>query len=536
MRPSLAGLAALALWLLSASTAAAWTRTTVESVRAHLDVDGRGAALVLLEVDLRVRGGWLSHFELAELGEGVVLDADKPPWLVGEDGRKYVPDARVRSDGRVEISFPRRSRAPWRGRYTLGVLYHVPLQADPEAGTVRWTLPAWHVDLQNVVVKIEGAAGLELIDAGAENVDVHERTTGRRGQLKLTRAQLPRTLGWELEVAVPGSGPGSAQGQTPDATRSGAPFSGAHLLACVVLAVLAWLKRGLARLEARARGAVALPLLPLGRPELAAALILGTGIAAGWLHASHPQPALGLLILTAAMGLTRGARRAAMRPGTTRRAVAALDVQRARRQRLHTLLGPRAWLDATTPPGALLLLTSGGLVLLWTRAQVDPIWLECWLAALPLYLNATRWQMPRSDGETLLQLGRLQEPLRRVLRAHDGRLDVEVDASGAQPQLVVRLAAPVEGLRGLRLAQGFGQGHGRGALVWCAVCEVGSTAEARLARAMPHARRQRSADGRWAARSVATRDAPAELAALLDWLDAARAPATDAAAVVRSAA
>ncbi|MDD9939234.1 MAG: hypothetical protein OXT09_36945 [Myxococcales bacterium] len=522
--------ACLMLW---ATPASAWTRTTVESTRAHLDVDRRGDALVLLEVDLRVRGGWISDFELVGMGEGIQLDADKPPWLVGEDGRKYIPQARVHDDGRVVIRFDHRRKAPWRGRYTLGLLYHAPLARPAAPGKASWALPAWRVDLQNVRVRVEGPAGLRLLDDGSDSVTVARTSRGGRERIEITRAQLPRTLRWELALGLPEI-PETTPADDQAAARERAPFSGAHLLVGLLLGLCAWLKRGFTRTEAVRSGARALALIPLGAPWVAALVIPASGIAAGWLHDRHPQAALLLLLATAALGLTR---RIVHRdsPVTRRRPMAAIDLQRARTHRLHGWLGAPAWLDATAPLGLTVLTASGVLCWLATRQpSASAIAVEGWLAALPLFFNATRGTRARAGQGSLIRLHALSGRLApRAARRGAARLRLTIEAAptgartGSAPRLELALPAPPVGLRSLDLVEqddGWRRA-GSGRMHWRARVERGSAADARIAHALPGARIQEREQDRL--HEVAVQDPEQELEAILDWLCVGTRP-TDA--------
>ena len=108
---------ALALCALLPARVQAWTEARVETASAHLDMLSGGRARVSLHVGVRVLGGWLSRLELDGLDPGLVLDLERPPFLLCEDGQRLVPETKVQRDGRVVITFPGRSRAPHRGRH-----------------------------------------------------------------------------------------------------------------------------------------------------------------------------------------------------------------------------------------------------------------------------------------------------------------------------------------------------------------------------------------------------------------------------------
>jgi hypothetical protein len=514
------------------AAAHAWTDTRVESVDVHMDVDATGGAQVLLQVGLRVRGGWLSRFEVAGLGPDLQLDRDKAPWLIGEDGRKYVPSARVVDGNAVHIAFERRRQAPWRGRYVLGMLYRVPLARAGAAGrpsTARWTLPPWRVDLRQVKVRIEGPTGLRVIDPGGGNVEVSRRNHGSRVALALIRPQLPRTVPWTVDLELPRAT------STTHHTTAVQPWStrlrpDGELLAGLLLALGCWIAHGLKRRRARAHGARAVPLIPMHH-GLRAALIILTGVGAGVAHGASPDLALCLLLACVTLALTRRFERdvRARRCGQLRR-VRQIDLARARTERMRLWWGAAAWLDATTAPGLCLLAALGSMLTTWPGAGgLESFGIQAGLAVLPLFFDTTRRSLPIPGGARLLSLQRVRRalpgdlPARLRLRVHAVAPTIAADA--AEVDVCPERAA--EGLARLRLTHGHGTWLGRPQtrLVWSAVVRPGSAAEQLLAAALPHARRRRDPEGRWVALEAVALEPGAELRVLLAWLAAERGAA-----------
>src|SRR4051794_23530343 len=86
---TLALILACSAWSASAQ---AWTKTRVERAQAHPSVDAGARAQVVLQVGVRVQGGWLSRFEITGLDRDLALDPEHPPLLTSEDGNVYVPE------------------------------------------------------------------------------------------------------------------------------------------------------------------------------------------------------------------------------------------------------------------------------------------------------------------------------------------------------------------------------------------------------------------------------------------------------------
>jgi len=377
----------LALALGGAAPARAWTRSELESADAHVHIWPSGQALVALSLELTVRGGWLSRFEVTGLDPGSRLDPDKPPWLLHEDGRKVTPRAQLQPDGTLVLELDR-ADAPRRGLHRLGVVYFTQLTAtDRPSGkrTISWAMPAWRVDLEDVDLWINAPAGARLANRDETALDGSVarllRTSGERTVLHLHRVQLPRTLAFGVELELPANPAPPRRARVLPRMENGGTPAGAWLGALVV--AIAWLKRASVRARCARSGRRPLPLLALpARARVALMFALGLGGAV-----CYPRsPAVGLTLLAGVVMLALDRRIAGVRD-----APPAAVSGRARLEPMYDLFGTTSWLDATTPPGALLLASLYALGLL--RVALGGglgAWLELVLLVTPLWLTATR--------------------------------------------------------------------------------------------------------------------------------------------------
>ncbi|MFW5926284.1 MAG: hypothetical protein ACOCV4_08970 [Myxococcota bacterium] len=374
VRGTVGVLGAVCICLAAAGSARAWTETDVQSARAEVDVGSDGRARVVLELEVRVRGGWVEGLEVAGLDPDVQLDPKRPAWWLqvdeSEDGAppaSFEPDLKVYEDGRVHFRFPRR-RAPRRGTYRAGFAYETRLQAralDDDRVRLGWTLPPWRSGLDDVTVTLHAPEGarpaVEPPDAPSA-VQASRSEKGDRTTIRFRRAHLPRTVAWTVGVTVPSRAvdlalrpepsvaPPRTAGSTPTPTgTSGAlPWLVAAALMLLVAAKL-WLY-GRACREARVRPRPLVPLPPWLRTALSAAAALGA--AAAWAHL--PAAALALVGAVPLLAMERLPRPPAPpRLGAFRR-VRREDLRLARR---------RAWWHRglALAPGAGLLPTSPAL-------------------------------------------------------------------------------------------------------------------------------------------------------------------------------
>lgn len=183
------------------SSASAWADASVRALDASLETQEGGATHMALEIDVEVHGGWLTEIEVPSLGEGVVLDAQKPAWAVLPDGRKLVPDTTVGGDGSLRFRFPR-TNAPHRGRVTLGASLDMTLPGNGE--TLRFEPPMWQSGLDGVRVRWSVPANRRFVEAsgGDSPEDVRVVRAGDRQVLEAYRPHLPRGVAWAFEFAV----------------------------------------------------------------------------------------------------------------------------------------------------------------------------------------------------------------------------------------------------------------------------------------------------------------------------------------------
>lgn len=457
----------LLTWLAAPAPARAWTHTTVEGTRAHLELSDSGAMRVTLMVDLRIRGGWLSRFDLEGLDPDLTLDPDKPVWLVSAEGEKYAPSAEAKNDGHVVVSFSGRKVAPWRGNYTLGLRYqtHAPLQTATPTGEdllrVRWAMPAWPTSLQDVSIELNAPGGTEAVPdpAGAHAVSVQQLHGGRRSLLRWNRLSLPRTVAWSVAVDLParaiGAEPEAAALPTlhsvaPQATADDLPLLLSLCLLC--LSLLKWLS---VSMQARAAGLRAVALVPVPGRILRGLLLLVLCAGGGIVMRGQPAVGLSMQALGVVLALHRRLRRAATLPARTRPATDH-DLGRARRAPFLRHLSGHAWLDATTLLGAAALGSLWTLLLsLGPNGHTGSPALYALLLATPLWLTSTRRHAP-PDADACL---RLLDAARRSIAAHPDLSDVacrttlRIDGRGRPlgAQLDITLPDAAPGLHAMQL-------------------------------------------------------------------------------------
>src|SRR5262249_30519354 len=144
--------------------------------------------------------------------------AERPAVLLTEHGEHFTPAVKRKNDGRVVFSFPDdRKRAPTRGRHRLSFSYLTTLAALDTQGNRRvalvWSMPASEVDLKTATIEVSGPPGMRYAEA-AEGLDetdsavVRERfSRGEHSVLRLSRAQLPRTVAFAVALELDSSGP-----------------------------------------------------------------------------------------------------------------------------------------------------------------------------------------------------------------------------------------------------------------------------------------------------------------------------------------
>jgi hypothetical protein len=440
LRAVLPGLA-LAV-LCDAAPARAWTEARVETASAGVDVIDEQRVRVSLELGVRVDGGWLTHLSLRGLSPSLTLDADKPPYVLCEDGHKVAPTVRRDASGELVLGFPDRSTAPRRGRHRLGLVYEATLAtagASGSAPTAAFGLPAFLHDLREARIELHAPAGSAAAPR-RHDAPGTLRTRVHRGHttFALHAEHVPRGIPLELAFVRPELAARTLR-TAPIPTGTGAHgwLELAALASCVL--ALGALKHGAARRLASEHGAHALPLLALP-PRMRASLAFG--LAAAFV-AVYPRAAgLGvvLLALTVALWLDRGFARRPPRKATPwpRGAARLVALGRARRARAARLFGAGAWLDATTPAGSTLLACAAAVAL----ARGPDVWIEALLAVAPLLLTATRLQLPPGRHDALIaHLNAARGLQRRRARAAAARATPAAPATGATAASPVPVSA-----------------------------------------------------------------------------------------------
>jgi hypothetical protein len=500
--------------------AAAWTDSAVRSARARVAIDGEGTAIVFLEVEVRISGGWLEGLEIAGLDPDLALLQDPRPIAIDDQGRPHYPTVTPRRGGRLQVSFPRRS--PRRGRIVLSLAYRtslahraVPVRGE-DAVDVSWTLPPWRSGLDGVeIVLIVPPGATAQVAEGA----VTERGRSRRAdglvELRWRRPHLPRTQPWTVTARLPRAALGPAlrtltdgEARVVSATppppprsvrdRDPRPF---WVGTALLLGLLLVAKELAMRARTRRRGVpsrpwVALPTwlrLPGAAAALACAAVVGP---------VGPEAGLALMATAVLLGVHAPSPRPLAAPtlGAWHRADGRWLEAARRAARLRALDG----LDATRPLGLLVLAVF--LALPWVLPPVGErdvvVALAC-LLPVALLVTGTRRALPPSPLETLLRAMRWAgraEALRGVAVAPYVHLDVRGRIQAAR----LRLSLPQtpRGLLRLDLADGarWDLGGRRATPLLVVVTRRGSPAEARLAAAFADVSDAVSPGGRRVAR------------------------------------
>ena len=371
------------------SPAQAWTRTVVKGARATVDIERDATLSILLRLDVEVHAGWLHEMELAGLGEDFDLNRYQPPYFRSEEGEIFRPEAEVREDGTVHLSFPRRE-APRQGEYRVFMRYRT--KADVTAVEVKgeqrarvvWSVPAWETGLHNVSVAFRAPRGssvpIEMHDT-APGVDFQLAERGKRTVVEWRRIHLPRMTAWPLTLDVPSeaivlpattpTAPAPA-GFTPLKIPEKHPIAWAlFLLAALVLLKRGSVERGMGR---RA--------LWIQAPWAAVLAITAVALGAGqWWVPNYLACALPLLIFS----LHRPARWKSPSERGTWQPVSRKELPEAR-------VPASDFLDGTTLTGlTVLIIGSLGLVALGQPTAA--------LLLLPLFLTGTRHHMASAAAQ-----------------------------------------------------------------------------------------------------------------------------------------
>lgn len=423
----------------SSSPAQAWTRTVVKGARATVDVERDATLNILLRLDVEVHAGWLHELDLVDLGDGVELDRYRPPYLRSEDGEIFRPEAEVREDGRIHLSFPRRE-APRRGEYRAFMRYHTKADVRAVDGELRarvvWSVPAWETGLHNVSVEIRAPKGSsvpsELLDT-PPGIDFQVAEHAKRTVIDWRRTHLPRMTAWPLSVDIPLQAielPISAPdapaptGFRPLSTGKERSISWALLL----IAMLVLLKRRSVEVRMGDHG------LLVQAPWVSVLAITGAVLAIGqWLAPSYLVCAIPLIAFSLHRPTSLGAPTACQdwRPALAKE----LPKTETRASEL---------LDGTTTTGLGLLLVLGVCMIAFDQATAV-------LFLLPVFLTGTRHHMPATASQKADALRRFATELRVPAGAPEMSFCWELSCDSV-PRIRVHLPAHRAGLKSMSFA------------------------------------------------------------------------------------
>ena len=440
--------------------AQAWTDANVRSASASIDVASDGSALVALQLQVRVAGGWLEGLELTGLDPNLELDPNKPVWVASMEPpyRKFEPRIRRGPRGTLHLGFRGRGASPRRGTLLVGLIYraqfvaqdHTPSDASssvPGGGSLRatsggrvevaWRFPAWQSGLDRVTValRVPGATARPVGEPGKEpdeRFEWRQIVGSEHTTILWERAHLPRTMPWRVAAEVPGEIMTAAA--RPVAAAAGRKEHGSSKSATtrpktwrvLALAGLLWLwLLGTGywfRRQARRRFATPASVVPLPRAlSLAAQAMLVWGATEYW--ATGADAGLLMLAFACALALESTPRRDEAEPREGRwRWVTRSDWDAVRRNQRHERLGFLLPHDATTPLGCGIMIAWG--VFVWRFAGSDDPFL---IGTLVLFwapcLTATRLHLPSTAHERLKRLGQaarsMTEPPAMSLQLHE---------------------------------------------------------------------------------------------------------------------
>lgn len=192
----------VALVLSSSRPCHAWTETKVVSAHARVDARASERAQVQLTLGLRVNAGWLTHFELLDLGPELLPESAH---IVDGQGHDYTPTVHATDHDSLLLEFPDRAQAPKAGDYTLTVIWTSRLQQQDDLSST-WALPRWPNRVPNARIEVlapRGSLPVANADPAPRDVNVQELAPEQATLLQFTRAELPRTEGFAVSWARP---------------------------------------------------------------------------------------------------------------------------------------------------------------------------------------------------------------------------------------------------------------------------------------------------------------------------------------------
>lgn len=499
--------------LLGATTgrARAWTETYIESAGALIDATGAGDARVILHVDLRIRGGWLTGLEITGLDPELRLSESHRAVLVGEDGRRYFPSTEIMSNaGVVWLRFPRAS-APRRGRYRAELHYESPLASPRTLGGrrgIEFTLPAFLDDLEGAEIRIIAPSDASLPRDFDPRSVIRHHIEDRADAKSFTfrRIHLPRERSFTVRVDLPSDRPPLeiVEGRSFGSMSSGlsmehrAPTAGEIALP-LLMAAWGLLARSAHRRAAYRRGVRPRSRFGLSHPFAHSALI---GLLAMLAILLFPRAELGAFIaLTLIVFLSLERNPAVLSPPAPGEfsMVNARHLREAQAAMRALRFEPIRFVDPLSPFGALLASAAVGAVIYLELSTGQPIRkLASFTPYHGLFLFGAlifsfgRGRLPRFPEERLLDLkreaGRLFLPLDSPYPLALA-LAVHRDASGAlqDARLRVYTQERPNGLLRLDIATADlpGPGGFTAIEVLILVSRVGSIAERIIAERFP---------------------------------------------------
>lgn len=404
--------------LLHCEEAHAWTDAKVQGVHTYIELSENGIADVLMKIKIRVRGGWLSRFEITGLDDDLVLDVTRPAVIISEEGPRYIPEIKMRETGTVILNFTDRKRVPRRGTYTCELRYTTASivrdieNASVDKRYVYWSLPPWHVGLENVQIEIAAPLGSRPLALSAEESFVEQRNysdSNNQTVLQYRRIHLPRTVAWEIGFTLPNSTPAStAPVRSTDTTSSNTTtqesvaISGSWI--AVLLGVIAMLKRFFVMRNCRRRRVEPIPLIAPKSDYLRHSLLVLLAFGAFVLFSTNRVTALVLCCLVVVLSIDKTYRQLPVLQKGVWRSVTQRDLWVARFYPYKIFFSFSAWLDATTPLGLALLVSNIILsfLLYW---QGDSDFAYSWscsaILVTPLFLTGTRKDFPLSPEVAL---------------------------------------------------------------------------------------------------------------------------------------
>lgn len=413
LRAPLVSLVLVGAFASAAPPAHAWTRAHVRGAEADLKVVEGDRAQLRLAVRIHIGGGWLSEMELPGIPQDAEFDATEPATLIADSGETYPPTLVLRH-GVWTVTFPgRRHAAPWRGDYTLTLNYrsHLTSLGHPSEKTQRlqWTMPAWRSGIEAARIRIDAPSGTVSADRVETGIAYSVTAEARADRVAIThqRTQLPRDTGWVVTFDIPRVTPKhdtiartSATERAPSASKP-TPQPTWWPLAVLGLALLKrWLVANIAS-QRRLRARLLIPGVGAGARTAVSCLL---GLIAALVAVDHPLLAATVTAAFVALSLVRSVE-APIETALRWSAADDRSVRPAPWARIRASLAPHAWLDATTPIGALTLASlATGLWWVGRTGALDATSLVLVASLIsPLWCSATRLHLPW-EGEAMARV------------------------------------------------------------------------------------------------------------------------------------